>query len=301
MGVVEELQHAATAVVEKVGPAVVRIGRAPGRGAGVVIAAGQVATNAHNIRGEHTTVTFSDGRVETGRVAGVDVDGDLAVVAVDTAAIAAPEWGGPASAGVPVFALATTASGDLRVSFGLVSTVGQAFRGPRGRRIVGSLEHTAPLRRGSSGGPVVDGVGRLLGVNTHRLGDGFYLALPADDELRGRLDALARGRSPRRHHLGVALAPAEAARHLRRAVGLPERDGLLVRAVQPGSPAERAGLRQGDLIVAASGGAVASADDLHAALDAVEPGGSLTLRILRGSEEHDVTVSFPVGEEESPD
>ena len=298
MGVVEELQQAATAVAEKVGPAVVRIGRAPGRGAGVVIATGQVATNAHNLRGEQTTVTFTDGRVETGRVVGVDVDGDLAVVAADTAAIAAPDWAERARAGLPVFALATSASGDLRVSFGLVSTVGQAFRGPRGRRIVGSLEHTAPLRRGSSGGPVVDGAGRLLGVNTHRLGDGFYLALPADDELRTRLDALARGQSPRRRHLGVALAPAEAARHLRRAVGLPERDGLLVRAVQPGSSAERAGLRQGDLIVAASGGAVASADDLHAALDAVDEGGSLPLRIVRGSEELEVTVAFPGGEEQ---
>ncbi|HEV2071653.1 MAG TPA: S1C family serine protease [Acidimicrobiales bacterium] len=297
MGVVEELERAATAVAEKVGPAVVRIGRAPGRGAGVVIAAGQVVTNAHNLRGEHTTVTFTDGRVEMGRVAGVDVDGDLAVVAADTAAIAAPDWAGPASAGLPVFALARSAAGGLRVSFGLVSTVGQAFRGPRGRRIVGSIEHTAPLRRGSSGGPVVDGAGRLLGVNTHRLGDGFYLALPADDELRARLDALARGQSPRRRHLGVALAPAEAARHLRRAVGLPERDGLLVRAVQPGSPAERAGLRQGDLIVAASGDAVASADALHAALDAVDEGGSLALRIVRGSEELDVTVAFPGADE----
>lgn len=301
MSVVEELQQAATAVTEKVGPAVVRIGRAPGRGAGVVIAAGQVATNAHNLRGEQTTVTFTDGRVETGRVAGVDVDGDLAVVAVDTAAIAAPDWGGPARAGALVFALATSASGDLRVSFGLVSTVGQAFRGPRGRRIVGSLEHTAPLRRGSSGGPVVDGSGRLLGVNTHRLGDGFYLALPADEELRARLDALAQGRSPSRRHLGVALAPADAARHLRRAVGLPERDGLLVRAVQPGSPADRAGLRQGDLIVDASGRALASADDLHAALDAVDAGSSLPLRIVRGSEELDVTVAFPAGEEEDSD
>ncbi|HEV2070843.1 MAG TPA: PDZ domain-containing protein, partial [Acidimicrobiales bacterium] len=112
---------------------------------------------------------------------------------------------------------------------------------------------------------------------------------------RTRLDALARGQSPRRRHLGVALAPAEAARHLRRAVGLPERDGLLVRAVQPGSPAERAGLRQGDLIVAAAGDAVASADDLHATLDAVDEGGSLALQVVRGSEEHDVTVAFPAG------
>lgn len=296
MGAVEEIQQAATVVAERAGPAVVRIGRAPGRAAGVVLADGRVVTNAHNLRGDQTTVTFTGGRVETGGVLGVDVDGDLAVLSVDTGGIEAPEWGPRATPGQPVFALASSASGDLRVSFGLVSTVGQAFRGPRGRRIVGSLEHTAPLRRGSSGGPVVDGAGRLLGINTHRLGDGFYLALPADDDLRARLDALGRGESPRRRHLGVALAPADAARHLRRAVGLPERDGLLVRAVQGESPAERAGLRQGDLIATAGGRAVAGADDLHAALDAVADGGSLTLHVLRGSDELDVTVTFPARE-----
>jgi serine protease Do len=68
--------------------------------------------------------------------------------------------------------------------------VNRAFRGPRGRRITGSVEHTAPLGRGSSGGPVVSADGRLLGTNTNRLGDGFYLAIPADAELHEVLDGL---------------------------------------------------------------------------------------------------------------
>ena len=298
MGVLQELEQAAGVVSERVTPAVVRIGRGPGRGAGVVVGDGLVATNAHNLRGEETTVTFADGRVETGRVAGVDVDGDLAVLQVGTGGVQPLEWADGARVGMPVFAVTATASGGARVSFGLVSNVAQSFRGPRGRVIAGTLEHTAPLRRGSSGGPVVDGDGRLLGINTNRLGEGFYAALPAGDDLRSRVDDLARGRSPVRRYLGVALAPARAARQLRRAVGLPERDGLLVRQVQADSPADRAGLRQGDLIVGAGDREVTSADDLYAVLDAVADDGTLLLRVVRGIEEIDVAVSFGPGARE---
>ena len=74
--------------------------------------------------------------------------------------------------------------GAGRVTFGLVTTAGESFRGPRGRRIAGSVEHSAPLARGSSGGPLVDPAGNLVGLNTNRVGEGFYLALPADSALR---------------------------------------------------------------------------------------------------------------------
>jgi serine protease Do len=257
---------------------------------------GTVVTNAHNLRGQEATVRFADGRQEVGRVAGVDVDGDLAVLAVDTAGVDPLEWAdGAVRQGRPVFAVTTSAAGEPRVSLGLVAAVGQAFRGPGGRRITGSVEHTAPLPRGSSGGPVVDGEGRLVGINTNRLGEGFYQAIPADAGLKARLDALARGESPSRRRLGVALAPPQAARHLRRAVGLPERDGLLVRQVQDGSPAALADVRPGDLIVAAAGRDTTTVDDLYAALDSVEEGGSLALRVVRGADELDVSVGFGSG------
>lgn len=291
---VEELQSTVEAIASNVGPAVVRIGRGGGRGAGVVIGEGRVLTNAHNLRGEETTVTFTDGRSAIGKLVGIDADGDLAVLAVDTARAPAVTWDAAAAprAGTPVFAVANPAGRGLRVTFGLVSAVGQAFTGPRGRRIAGSIEHTAPLNRGSSGGPVVDASGALVGINTNRVGDGFYLALPADADLRARVDALANGESPVRPYLGVALAPAPAARRLRAAVGLPERDGLLVRGVQEGSPAAGAGLRVGDLLVEAGGRATAGQDDLFEALDAVTAGATLSLRVVRGAEELDVVVSF---------
>lgn len=296
MGVLEELEQAAATVAERVGPAVVRIGRGGGRGAGVVVADGIVVTNAHNLRGAEATVTFSDGRSETGRAGGVDVDGDLAVLRVDTSGVAPLERApaGPGT-GAAVFAVTSGPGAAARVSFGLVSAVGQGFRGPRGRPITGSIEHTAPLPRGSSGSAVVDGTGRLVGINTNRMGDGFYLALPADAALDARIDALARGEAPLRRSLGVALAPPRAARHLRRAVGLPERDGLLVRAVEPGSPAAGAGLQEGDLLVAAGGRELTGLDDLYTALDSLEEGGALALGVVRGVEELDVAVRFEPG------
>jgi serine protease Do len=299
MSALEELEQAVTNIAEQAGTAVVGIGRGPGRGSGIVLADGRVATNAHNLRGEEVTVVFADGRTETGRVEGVDVDADLAVVAVDTGDARPLPWAeeGPVRLGTAVFALANP-GGRRRVTVGFVSAVNRAFRGPRGRRITGSVEHTAPLGRGSSGGPVVTADGRLLGINTNRLGDGFYLAIPADAELRRRLDALARGESPARPRLGVGIAPARVARRLRSAVGLPERDGLLVRAVEEGSPAERAGVRVGDLIATAGGREVRDADELHEVLDSLGEEGTLQLALVRGTDELTVIVAFGSGSEQ---
>lgn len=291
----DELAEQVRAVRDRVGPAVVGVNR---DGSGVVIGEGLVATNAHNLRGPEVVVSFPDGRRADATVAGADVDGDLAVLRVDTAASPAVEWaGGPAEVGTAVFGLANPGGSGLRVTFGTVSSVGRPFRGPRGRRVPASVEHTAPLAPGSSGGPIVDAGGRILGLNTHRLGDGFYLALPADDELRSALEGLAKGQARSRLRLGVALAPARAARRMREAVGLPDVSGLLVRAVAEDSPAARVGLRRGDVLTAArpegdTGAArpLATPDDLHEVLDAVTA--SLELTVVRGVEEIPVQVTF---------
>jgi serine protease Do len=297
MPFLDELTAATDRVVAAAGGAVVRIGRAEGRGAGIVFAPGSVVTSAHNLRGEEVTVTFGDGRTVTGTVKGVDSDGDLAVVAADTGAVAPLGWADAVPAlGAPVLALALPAGGGgVRVTFGTVSSVGRRFRGPRGRLITDGLEHTAPIGRGSSGGPLVDPEGRLIAINTHRPGDGLYLALPVTEVRRSRIEALARGESPARRRLGVALAPPHVARRLRAAVGLPAREGVLIREVGEGGPGAAAGLARGDLIVAAAGQPVSSLDDLLAAVDGVGEDGTLALRVLRGTEEVEVTVRFDDG------
>jgi serine protease Do len=186
-----------------------------------------------------------------------------------------------------VIALANPGGRGLRATFGQVSATGRSFRGPRGRRIGGSLEHTAPLPRGSSGGPLVDGEHRLLGLNSIRLEGGLILALPADAAMQRRAEALAAGKATERPRLGIALAPARAARRMRAAVGLPERDGLLVRGVVGDSPAAKAGVERGDLLVGVNGNPLSSVDELF---DALEAGGGLKLDVLRGNEERTVEV-----------
>jgi serine protease Do len=295
MTTLSDLSQAVSHVADVVGPAIVGVGR-NGRGSGVVIADGQVLTNAHNVRGHEVTIMFADGRSTRGTVAGVDPDGDLAVIAVDTDGATPITWADGTSAltlGTAVFGAAATVSGAPRVTFGLVSSVARAFRGPGGRRITGSVEHTAPLAPGSSGGALVDAEGLLVGLNTNRIGEGFYLALPADAALKARVEALARGESTQRRVLGVAIAPSHVARRLRRSVGLPDRAGVLVRGVEDGSLADAAGVEAGDLIVSAGDRAIASADDMHDALAALDT--PFALGLVRGAEELALTVGAAKG------
>jgi S1-C subfamily serine protease len=295
MNLLVELETSVQSAVERVGAAVVGLGRGWGVGSGVVIAEGRVLTNAHNLRHDETTISFHDGRRAPARVAGIDHDIDLAVLEVDTADITPIEWG-EGSEDVPigraVLALANPGGRGLRVTPGFVSSSARSFRGPRGRRIAGALEHTAPLPRGSSGGPLTDLEGRLLGINSLRVDGGLILAIPADAALRERVEGLGRGEAPKRDRLGVAIAPPRVARRLRRAVGLPERDGVLVREVESESPAATAGIERGDLLVAAGGQELDRVEKLYEALDAARADGRLELTIVRGTEERAVTVAF---------
>jgi len=291
MTIFDEIQASIARLAEDAGPSVAGIGQRWGIGSGIVLGEGRVLTNAHNVRGSQATVTFADGRTAEGTVTGHDIDGDLAVIEADTGQAAALPWATAAPAiGTPVFALSNPGGRGLRVTFGTVSGIDRTFRGPRGLRITGTLEHTAPLLPGSSGGPVLDAQGQLLGINTNRLGEGFYLAIPADEALRGRVDALARGESVRAPQLGIAITPGHVARRLRRAVGLPDTEGLLIRGVAEDSPAARAGLASGDLIVAAAGQPVRTVDDLSGALHTA--GETIELNILRGTDERSIQVAL---------
>jgi serine protease Do len=289
-----ETQEAIERAAEAGGPAVVGVGSGWRAGTGTVIAPDRVLTSSHNVGRGEVAVAFDRDRQVAGTVLAADRDLQLVVLEAETGDVEAPSWAPEdwePGIGTAVLALSNPGGRGLRATLGFVSAADRSFRGPRGRRITGAIEHTAPLPRGSAGGPLLDVEGRLLGINVLRLEGGLIVALNANAGLREAAQRLAEGEAPARPYLGVAIAPPRAARRMRRAVGLTERDGLLVRAVEEGSPADRAGVAQGDLIVAAADRPVAGVDSLHTALDRAA-GGDVSLTVVRGTEEHQLEVAL---------
>ena len=288
----QELQDAIRTVANCAGGSVVSIGR-DGRGSGFVIAPDRVLTSAHNLRDRTIAVTFADSHSAQGVLHGVDVDGDLAVISVPTGELEPLEFalaGSPVELGTAVIAL-SRGGHRPRATLGFVSGRDQTFLGPRGRVVRGGLEHTAPLARGSSGGPVLDSDSKVVGVNTHRIGDGFYLARTADDVLRARVADLVEGRSPIRRTLGIAIAPRDVAARLRLAVGLAERDGLLVRGLDDTGPAARGGVLVGDLIVSVGDKPIATIDELQQFLEQLTTQ-TVEVGVVRGAQELTLSIKF---------
>ena len=291
-----EIESTVERMVREQGPAVVGVGRGRRIGTGAVVAPGRVLTAAH-VAGDDVSVTFDDGRVEAGEAIAADRELGIVVLAVETGDVDPLQWA-PADAvgvGAAVVALGNPGGRGLRATLGFVAAAGRGLRGPQGRRVAGALEHTALLPKGSSGAPLLDVSGRLVGVNLLRLDGGLIVALGVAGELREAVERLASGEQPSRPRLGVAVAPPRVARRMRRAVGLPARDGLLVRAVEEGSPAARSGIERGDLIVAAAGQPLEDVDALHGALDQASGNGGakdLALTLVRGTEERELNIEL---------
>jgi serine protease Do len=272
-------------IAGQVGPAVIGLRSGSRGGSGVIVAPGVAVTLARNVRQDELTVRVGESD-HAARVTGCDPTVDLAVLTIDGPDLPEPiAWavGEDVTIGSEVYALADPAGRGLRVTPGTVSRAPSGLRGPSGRLIEGVIEHTAPLPRGSGGGPLVDADGRILGLNAIRQDGGLIVAWPAA-ALRDRAATLASGRATAPPRLGVALVGARQARRLRAAVGLEPINGLLVQAVEPGSPADRAGIARGDVIVAIDETAVSDPDPLYAALDAATDS-DLALKIVRGSQE----------------
>lgn len=292
MNALEEIGKAVIEVGNRVAASTVGIGNRWRGGSGVVIGKNQVLTSAHNLHGDEPQIYFADGRQARAQVKGVDEDADLAVLEVDTADAQPINWGDgkEIQIGAPVIALANPSGGGRRLSVGFISSLDHAFRGPRGREIGQLIEHTAALMPGSSGGPIVDAEGRVLGINTIRMGGGFYGAIAADKAFQERIERIGRGEVRSHRRIGIGIAPAFVARRLRRAVGLPARDGLLVRDVEDGSPAATAGILEGDLVVDVGGRPIRDVNDMFEAIESAADG-SVSLTLVRGIEERTVEVT----------
>jgi S1-C subfamily serine protease len=254
---------------------------------------GVIVTADHVIeRDEQITVILPGGTEVPATIAGRDPGSDIAVLRV-AATLAPIVRGASVRIGHPVLAVGRPqAGGDVMASFGVVGAVGGAWRTAHGSTIGGYIRADATLYPGFSGGPLVDVEGRAVGLNSSRLGRGAGLTIPVA-ALAPVVDALLSSGRIRRGYLGVVtqvarLAPALAARAGGRETG------LLIVNVEPGSPANAAGLITGDILVAFDGQPTADTEDLQAALGAASVGRTVQLTILRGGQP--TAVAATVGE-----
>lgn len=287
--------QAVIGVAERLGPAVVaveirrgKLRGADGAGSAVVITPdGYLLSNHHVVDGaREVRVRAPAGDSTVARVVGSDAATDLALLHADPVAMAAPAPGelaaAPVRPGQLVVAIGNPLGFSSTVSAGVVSALGRSLRGKDGRLIDGIVQHTAPLNPGNSGGPLADSQGRIVGINTAIIArsQGLGFAVGAATASWVLAELLARGRV-RRSYLGVGGATRPLDRRLARAHGVLAASTVEVLSVEAGSPAARAGVRDGDLIIGLGAAAVTSVDELVRALRTVAAGTAAPLRLVR--------------------
>ena len=294
--------------VDRVGPAVVKVdvdgpaaasgGRRRSRGGGgsgfVFASDGLVLTNSHVVEGaEAIRVTTLEGERLTADLVGDDPHTDLAVLRVSSSALHAAPLGDSTRLrpGQLVVAIGNPLGFQHTVTAGVVSALGRSLRARTVRLIDNLIQTDAALNPGNSGGPLVTSRGEVVGVNTAVIlgGQGIAFAVPSATATRV-IPALLRFGRVRRGWLGVAGQDAAIPRRLSHAYGLAADRGLAVTAVSDASPAHRAGVQPGDVIVDFDGAAVSGADDLHRLLTEERIDRLVSMRLLRQGEDRRVDV-----------
>jgi S1-C subfamily serine protease len=298
--------RAVVSVVEMVGPTVVSLaaasrrqdarGRGVGAGSGVIIAPdGYVLTNSHVVHGAAALeATLTDGRSLEASVVGDDPTTDLAVIRLEASGLPAARLGRSASlrVGQLVIAIGNPLGFQSTVSAGVVSALGRSLRSRTGRLIDDIIQTDVALNPGNSGGPLVDSRGRVVGINTAiiAMAQGISFAIPVDTARWVVGELLAHGRV-RRAYLGFAGQQRPLDRRLARRHGLQNSRCVEVVSVEPGGPAARGRLREGDFLVSVNGHPVGSVDDVHRLLISWPIGRPLVLGVLRGSARLELAVT----------
>jgi S1-C subfamily serine protease len=266
-----------------------------GSGSGFVFTPdGLILTNSHVIHDAGTlNVTLSDGRRLSASIVGDDPSTDLAVIRISAPGLAAARLGDSERIRVGQLAIAigNPYGFQYSVTAGVVSALGRSLRSSSSRLIDNVIQTDAALNPGNSGGPLVNSNGEVIGVNTAVIlpaqGICFAVAINTAKFVAGQL--IQNGRM-RRAYLGVGGQTVEIPRALVRAQQLKHETGVLVISVEPSSPAERAELREGDVIVALDDNPVRSVDDLHRLLTDARIGSRCKIDLLRQSQKRTLSV-----------
>lgn len=274
------LSDAMTAAVEKAAPSVVRISRRRASASGTVVEPDLVLTSATLVAGESEVgVTLEDGAQRAGHVLGSDLATDLALVRVDGGGLTPLSWRDPRTVKVGELVLALGRPGrSIRASARIVGVVGKDVSARRGVRLPFWIETDRGLPDGFLGGPLVDLSACLVGPNTDRLVRGADLSIDADTAARVVAELRAHGHV-RRGWIGVAVNPVRLPEKLRAEAG--QDTAVIVVDVEPGGPAERAGVMVGDLVLALDTVRVSGPEGLAAAL-AERAAREVSLRMARG-------------------
>jgi len=289
-------------VADTVGPAVVGItvGKrsVPGQvgaGSGVMIAPdGYILTNEHVVDGaEDILVTFTNGTSLRAELVGADPATDLAVIRAEDSGLPYASFGDSAAlrVGTLVIAIGNPFGFQSTVSTGVVSALGRALRSQEGRLIENIIQHTAPLNPGNSGGPLVDSRGRIVGINTAiiMMAQGIGFSIPSNTGKWVVSQILANGRV-RRGYLGISGHQRPLGRRLVRYLNLKEESAVEVVNVAPDGPADRGGLKVGDIIISIDGHDTSNVDEIHRFLSEWPIGKPVTLSVIRGQERLDIPV-----------